>query len=983
MIILILISLCGVYYLYDLKVFNFIHFIIASIFVIWINNYGPLVVTLWLLHAYFHSGSEKIKTHFAPIESSRPANDSIMQAGLAWKQWLNSLSAKRFYDMRIEVDVAPGPGVVSRGYPKLSNILQQSNVSISGRVVDICSGRGGWTQRCLIEPAVDMVTAITLSAVGHEPFMVRDARVQLLLTDYLSVQPIKIDTLLFDGGEAHSSPLKEADLFFRLLSGIEPWLALNPSANFVIKLLTPYDPRVRQFVKRVQEITGRGSIHRCAYSRNSSMEFYLASGPSCDVDQTITFLMEKVRIAGLHPSATISYGEAFLKAHRAWSDVDRTDMGKMPLLKGFDMSASLAEVTRDVLMPPRKCFEFFEELGYFPQVKFASGRAIINPFVDRLMKPIAGLPSGMAQWRLASTDSRETYLHVVNKLDKAPCENHGYNREMRLATEALVKYMKKKGCSLRRLTEREIANRVNRTSSMGVQENSLGFSDMGEYIDSKVWPDRVKRYMRCLRAGRPILSIFNTMGKHELKKSIAKEKKASRLVWYLPATARLAEMQIMGSFMDILHHVPGSVSGFPLYDYGELMQSRSNEGDVFVADDVASWDAKLSLGDLERECWAMMQLTDDDSLKNDIRSLYELYSHKLAIVSRPAGSHDEKVIIKTRGMRGSGEVTTYGLNTWTNVVVNMARMAVSEAPSNLALYYDELLSSMAGGGEIGMLISGDDCVVSGPLKRMSSFAKRGGQFMGEIGKPRKNLGVDEPSPIEIDMARIEFCSHTYSRVEIVGNDERSYYRWMPTRSVGEIFSKARTMKNAPIDVNVAEAWARVVAIGNLILYPHISDCRYLFSAVASACRSNLLLTGMREVGWPVKFEILDENTVLDIVNEQLFGRGTHFPQEARIRSLYQIKPPPLPQQIIIRGGAMRSSWRRALGCEIGMMRHTIVYHIRRYGDPQAMFDDIYYSSYPRLPRTIKAFQDGVGLKRETKHWQVYPYKGSFVPVLGM
>lgn len=69
----------------------------------------------------------------------------------------------------------------------------------------------------------------------------------------------------------------------------------------------------------------------------------------------------------------------------------------------------------------------------------------------------------------------------------------------------------------------------------------------------------------------------------------------SRLIWYLDATARLAEQVVYGRLVDMLKSLDEAVCGKPITEYGDMIKDRM-QGRVAIADDIAGWDTKVSLG---------------------------------------------------------------------------------------------------------------------------------------------------------------------------------------------------------------------------------------------------------------------------------------------------------------------------------------------------------------------------------------------------
>ncbi|PIO73655.1 hypothetical protein TELCIR_04381 [Teladorsagia circumcincta] len=218
----------------------------------------------------------------------------------------------------------------------------------------------------------------------------------------------------------------------------------------------------------------------------------------------------------------------------------------------------------------------------------------INMYSTFLMRDLVqeGVVPDFSMWSVTDTTARETFKMVARKVDVPPVENHHHYPSLLSIAKA------------------------NRKSGMGLQERMLATS-MGDYLDSGLWRERKKEVIEDLLQGYTDLGFFNSMGKKEKKK--VSGYKGLRLIWYLPATMRLIEHENLGFLMEILKEFPFSVSGYPLYDYGPLMDIAFQGCECFLADDT-----RITVGDLRIEHWMLQEITQDERQKQLITALSDI-----------------------------------------------------------------------------------------------------------------------------------------------------------------------------------------------------------------------------------------------------------------------------------------------------------------------------------------------------------------------
>lgn len=89
--------------------------------------------------------------------------------GVKWKSMLNALDKDAFEKYKVRGVNETGRGdYVSRGGLKLDEIIHKYKWAPIGHVVDLGCGRGGWSQRAVMEETVTSVQGYTIGGAEKE-----------------------------------------------------------------------------------------------------------------------------------------------------------------------------------------------------------------------------------------------------------------------------------------------------------------------------------------------------------------------------------------------------------------------------------------------------------------------------------------------------------------------------------------------------------------------------------------------------------------------------------------------------------------------------------------------------------------------------------------------------------------------------------------------------------------------------------------------
>ncbi|AAC58748.1 NS5 protein, partial [Alfuy virus] len=326
--------------------------------------------------------------------------------------------------------------------------------------------------------------------------------------------------------------------------------------------------------------------------------------------------------------------------------------------------------------------------------------------------------------------------------------------------------------------------------------------------------------------------------------------KGSRAIWFMWLGARFLEFEALG-FLNEDHWLSrensgGGVEGAGIQKLGYILREVGTKaGGKIYADDTAGWDTRITKADLENEA-KVLELMQGEH-RTLARAIIELtYRHKVVKVMRPAaGGKTVMDVISREDQRGSGQVVTYALNTFTNIAVQLIRLMEAEGVigpedlENLERKKKYLVRTwLFENGEervSRMAVSGDDCVVK-PLDDRFAGALH---FLNAMSKVRKDIQEWKPSQGWYDWQQVPFCSNHF--LELVMKDGRSLV--VPCRGQDELIGRARISPGAGWNVRDTACLAKAYAQMWLLLYFHRRDLRIMANAICSAVPVNWVPTG--------------------------------------------------------------------------------------------------------------------------------------------
>lgn len=835
----------------------------------------------WEFRSMIKGKKNNVAQHTS-YESQKPFNIVGLESmGRELKRVISSVDNFLTFKM---LDVEEGDrkiGDVSKGAARMRWLFNNVGMKSTKRIAELGVGRGGWMQALDEYIEKENYTGYSLWAQqGQEKLFYKTKGGAYIQSDFRAIRAQPCETLLCDAGENLDLYDDEIRRSIDMLKAVNGWMKYRPE-QFAIRIPNPFNKEVMAFLDYWKQQLGTGHLVRHPMERNSVLTMYFVHGEGDmrnEMSKLASLIFERTSRA---EDMTVTREPAKKTGIRPyWPETGNLPEG-VESLKMLDMKDTIA--AHGDMRAPINTTHFMKEIGWYPSTFKGNTSTHENSTVNGIIHQIKPILRSYGLWKITSTTPEATWKTVLKKVDKAPVENHNHYARMWEAYKAVVDFMKERGSKLRRLRTEEIMAGVNRDGAMGWQEKHLGYSNMGEYIDQpEVWKRNVSTFRDCLLRGKPIKGDYNSIGKKERKQG-----ESSRLIWFLCATARILETEIFGHIDTMIKCLPQSVSGLPLYDYGEALKEVMTEGRAAVCDDVAGWDTRVSHGLLSLEHAAiqrMLEGTDDTNLADEVRAMYRLYAYPMVKIARPSPSGVQDVLYQLQGQVASGRRVTYPFNTITNMCLTMSRAAYSQNIPVEAMYAWALKSLRRGhSNQYGGKVSGDDSAIIMSARNAQLFATKGVDLMNEMGMYRKNMHANEPSRVIYDLEDVEFCSHKFSPVKVAGR-----VRWMPLRDTSEILAKANLMMAFNNDRVKEMAWARAQGLNLIVNYFHIPTVRMVALILLSTTPNNLVLTGMRK-GWDLKNKPwIQEGNVMDIINTCLFGESTRYPSEHRISSMTEL-----------------------------------------------------------------------------------------------
>nr|UNO36756.1 NS5-like protein [Harz mountain virus] len=794
-----------------------------------------------------------------------PSLGDPLELGRKTKTEMNAMTHDEFDRMKYRGVVAEvySGDKPSKGYDKLRVLLDLMDRPRLGTTVDLCAGRGGWSELVKDLEGPKGITAVSLWERGKEEWMA-DPAIHRINANVKHLRPWQVDTLLFDGGEAFKRDQnlrKEENFNDSLLDAVDAWMMQPiPPRNFVIKIQVPYTQKAIALLEKWQVKTGKGRLVRLAGDRlSNTVMYFLSDRLETQIRGRVTTFVKELAERRKDRSLTADPSLQYERVEPQWTEEAKIE-GCKPLTP-LNMTRSVKEMKMD--RAPLGITRFFKEVGYRVAVKKGSEGTRKNRFVSALIDPLRRVLERshvFGAWQLTSTTPRAVFNIFRSKVDKAPRELHDHYPGLKMLYEILADLWLKRVGKLRRLSEEEMAAAINRRGTMGYQMENRGYTDLGSYWDSGEWRQDVNTFKQSLLAGTPTHAVYNTTAKKEKTKNLTRQvNKGSRIIQYLPADARLYELRVLGGLHRFLEASDWSVAGQGLYRYGDRVKKAMNATGAAIAEDIAGWDTKVSKGLLTLEAHMFCRLAEDAEMEKEIHSLYRLYANPYMVVQREIEGEVHDVLLRGRGQVSSGRQPTYAANTITNFITTVYGMAraldIPEAD------WPELVRNLTdGSGDRRLLVSGDDKVLFLRGDEARTYSKKAFRYGNDMGLVRKDMGLEQESEIIADVKEISFCSHQYWPVKY--GDEVHY---MPVRDVGEIMAKASMSLGVYRDDTTQEAWARVQGFNMLVNYHHIPECRMLALAILSATRVGLNLKGIAK-GWMMDTEWLRDDLGPDTIH---------------------------------------------------------------------------------------------------------------------
>ncbi|AAV34156.1 polyprotein [Kedougou virus] len=798
------------------------------------------------------------------VSSTKRSNRGLGETlGEKWKRELNQLSAASFHAYKragiTEVDRtaarkalqenATNSGhAVSRGTAKLAWMAERGFVDLKGRVVDLGCGRGGWSYYAASQKKVHEVAGFTKGGPGHEePIMVQSYGWNIVRmksgidVHYLPVQPA--DTLLCDIGESSSNPGVEEARTLKVLELVENWI--KPGTSFCVKVFCPYMPKVLEKLESLQRNFGGGLV-RCPLSRNSTYEMYWVSGGKSNmvsaVNTTSQLLVSRFRMAGkkprMEPDLMLGTGTRAVSSQAETPDLSKIKE-RVELIKRTHSHTWKED--------PEHPYRTWAYLGSYTTEPKGTSASMVNGVVKLLTKPW-DVVSGVVNIAMTDTTPFGQQRVFKEKVDtRVPPVPAGVKRTMRLVATWLWKELSRNK-KPRMCTKEEFIAKVRSHAALGaLLPEQQGWSSAAEAVeDPKFWR-LVDEERELHKQGRCRTCVYNMMGKREKKTSEFGKAKGSRAIWYMWLGARFLEFEALG-FLNEDHwfsreNSHAGVEGMGLQKLGYVLEEISKRhGGLMYADDTAGWDTRVTEADLDDEALIIESMDREHAQLASV--LTEMaYKNKVVCVLRPGKGETLMDVISRRDQRGSGQVVTYALNTFTNEKVQLIRCMEAEGvleESDAEHLMDESkvnkwLESHGVERLRSMAISGDDCVVK-PLDERFSNSLR---FLNSMGKIRKDIQEWEASKGWADWEKVPFCSHHFHKLQL--KDGRHIVA--PCRHQDELIGRARVAPGRGWVLKEAACLAKSYAQMWSLMYFHRRDLRLAGNAICSAVPKAWVPTG--------------------------------------------------------------------------------------------------------------------------------------------
>nr|AIU94739.1 polyprotein [Aroa virus] len=827
--------------------------------------------------------------------------------GDKWKARLNSMEKNAFSKYKvsgiIEVDREPARKAlregnvhsghaVSRGTAKLRWMVERGMVNPQGKVVDLGCGRGGWSYYAATLPRVMEVKGFTKGGLGHEePRMVQSYGWNLVTlksgVDVHMKAVERTNTLFCDIGESSASAEVEESRTLRVLELVEHWMAPGVDA-FAVKVLCPYRPKVIEKIESLQRKFGGGLV-RVPLSRNSTHEMYWVDGVKTNVvgaiNTTSKLLLSRMDRSFTSPrfeeDANLSSGTRAVMLKRKAADMEKI-AGRIKRLKEEHSSSWFVDQNN-----PYRTWNYH---GSYETKPSGSASSMVNSVVKLMSKPWDVI-STVTQMSMTDTTPFGQQRVFKEKVDtKAPEPEQGVADIM----ETVARWYWKELCKKRKprlCTKEEFIKKVNSNAALGSMfEEQQIWSNAKEAVEDPEFWRQVDEEREKHKRGECSTCIYNMMGKREKKLGEFGKAKGSRAIWYMWLGARFLEFEALG-FLNEDHWLSrensgAGVEGIGLQRLGYVLRDMGRGGGKIYADDVAGWDTRITEKDLDNEMIVLEHM--EPAHKKLAHAIFTLtYRHKVVRVMRPGPNGKTYMdVISREDQRGSGQVVTYALNTFTNAIVQLIRSAEAEGiitafsieeVSESVL--DELLRWLEDFGweRLKMMaISGDDCAVKACDERFATALN----FLNAMSKVRKDIPEWKPSSGWSDWQQVPFCSHHF--VEIRMKDGRELV--VPCRHQDELVGRARVSPGATWTIRESACMAKAYAQMWMLMYFHRRDLRIMANAICSAVPVDWVPTGRTTWSIHGKGEWMTTEDMLDVWNRVWIEENPHMTDKTPVSS---------------------------------------------------------------------------------------------------
>ncbi|AGI03959.1 polyprotein [New Mapoon virus] len=824
--------------------------------------------------------------------------------GEKWKFLLNRLNTYDFMHYRrshiTEVNREPARAAmrsgdlhrgaaVSRGSAKLRWMHERGYVKLSDKVVDLGCGRGGWCYYAATIKDVKEVKGYTKGGRGHEePVMTQSYGWNLVTmksgVDVHYKEPESCDTLLCDIGESSSSVTIESNRTLKVLELAEGWLKRNPAASFCVKVLCPYTPSVVEKLTTLQHVYG-GSVVRNPLSRNSSHEMYWVSGYRGNLVHTInstsSLLLRRMEGKFVEPryEEDVNLGSGT----RSVCIVPPAPCCEKVAMRVNRLKAEHRATWHEDPEHPYRTWHYH---GSYEVQPTGSASSTVNGVMRLLTKPWDVI-SEVTKMSMTDTTPFGQQRVFKEKVDtKAPEPADGVAMATIITSEWLWSYLARNKRP-RICTKEEFINKVRSNAALGpVFHEENKWKDALEAVSDPHFWDLVDAERKNHLQGKCMSCVYNMMGKREKKQGEFGKAKGSRAIWYMWLGARFLEFEALG-FLNEDHWLGrensgGGVEGLGLQRLGYVLEELGSKNGILYADDTAGWDTRITINDLENESHITEYMEGEH--KKLAKAVIDLaYRHKVVRVMRPSKNGTVMDIISREDQRGSGQVVTYALNTFTNLVVQLVRMAEAEgilSPNDIgeldATTKVQLRRWLERNGEDRlkrMAVSGDDCVVAAFDERFAEAL----HFLNGMSKVRKDIREWEPSKGWKNWEDVPFCSHHFHKVLM--KDGRHLV--VPCRNQDELIGRARVMPGV-CDIRSSAGLAKAYAQMWSLMYFHRRDLRLISNAVCSAVPIDWVPTGRTTWSIHGKGEWMTTEDMLEVWNRVWIRDNPHMEDKTEV-----------------------------------------------------------------------------------------------------